>query len=260
MKRAITAVFVISTAAITQLPAGGRPGEERPFTPPPPPIQQMRQPRIAPEPPIKPERSVETAPSTDVRKAEQQREMATAAEKERERARADKATKNLTEARPQEPGIPQPRQKQATQPQQQQPRTDQEQTTQRRLSFDEARARMTRERHDRAWWNERYNRIVRAGTGFYAFDEGYWFPALGYDPDADIYAYEGPIYALDDMTPDQEVAAVQEWLQADGYYSGSITGVLDSVTQQALAKFQADKGLLATGAIDQPTIEALGIA
>lgn len=120
--------------------------------------------------------------------------------------------------------------------------------------------RRKRERHDRAWWNKRYNRIVRAGTGFYVFDEGYWFPALGYDPDADIYAYEGPIYALEDMTPDQEVAAMQARLEVDGYYSGSITGVLDSVTQQAIAKFQADSGLLATGAIDQPTIEALGLA
>ena len=254
----------MSTAAITHLHAGGRPGEERPFTPPPPPIRQMSQPHIAPEPRVEPERPVETAPSRDLRKEEQQREMAAAAEKEwAERPRSDEEKNNLTEPRPQNQSIPPQQQQQGIQPQKEQlqpQRTAQEQTTQSRLSFDEARTRMTRERHDRAWWNERYNRIVRGGTGFYVFDEGYWFPAFGYDPDADIYAYEGPIYALADMTPDQEVAAVQERLEADGYYSGSITGVLDSVTQQAIAKFQADSGLLATGAIDQPTIEALGLA
>ena len=252
------------SAAMTHLHAGGRPGEERAFTPPPPPIRQMPQPRIAPEPRIEPERPVETTPSRDIRKEEQQREMAAAAEKEwAERPLSDEEKNLLTEPRPQSQSILQQQQQQGTQPgkEQQQPqRTDQGQTTQRRLSFDEARGRMTRERHDRAWWNERYNRIVRAGSGFYVFDEGYWFPAFGYDSEADIYAYEGPIYALADMTPDQEVAAVQERLEADGYYSGSITGVLDSVTQQAIAKFQADNGLLATGAIDQPTIEALGFA
>lgn len=258
MKRAISLALVISTAAMTQLHAGGHPGGERPFAAPPPPIRQVPQPR-APEPRIEPERPVGTTPSGDVRKAEQQREMAAAAEKEwAERPRSEEEKNNLTESRPQEQSTRQlQQQKQAAQQQQ---RIAQEQTTPGRLSFDEARARMTRERHDRAWWNERYNRIVRAGTGFYVFDEGYWLPALGYDPDADIYAYEGPIYALGNMTPDQEVAAVQERLEADGYYSGSITGVLDSGTQQAIAKFQADSGLLATGAIDQPTIEALGLA
>lgn len=223
----------------------------------------MPQPRIAPEPRIEPERPVETTPSRDVRKEEQQREMAAAAEREwAERPRSDEEKNLLTEPRPQNQSIPQQQQQQGTQSEkeQQQPqRTDQGQTTQRRLSFDEARMRMTRERHDRAWWNERHNRIVRADTGFYVFDDGYWFPAFGYDPDADIYAYEGPIYAVDDLTPDQEIAAVQERLETDGYYSGSITGVLDSVTQQAIARFQAANGLLATGAIDQPTIEALGL-
>jgi hypothetical protein len=49
-------------------------------------------------------------------------------------------------------------------------------------SFTEARKQMSRERHDRAWWDQRYQRIVRASTGYYYLKAGYWYPAFGYDP------------------------------------------------------------------------------
>lgn len=160
------------------------------------------------------------------------------------------------EPRWQDPTVQTERTKDPQQQQQQQQR----QVSERRLAFAEARERMMRERHDAAWWDHRYQRIVRAGTGYYFLDAGWWYPAFGYDLTADVYPYEGPIYAFGDMKPDQEIVAIQQRLQADGYYSGSITGVLDSTTQAAIAKFQAADGLLSTGAIDQPTIEALGLA
>jgi peptidoglycan hydrolase-like protein with peptidoglycan-binding domain len=48
-------------------------------------------------------------------------------------------------------------------------------------------------------------------------------------------------------------------LQDTGYYLGSITGSLDTETRAALANFQRDYGLPITGAIDEPTIETLGL-
>jgi peptidoglycan hydrolase-like protein with peptidoglycan-binding domain len=63
-----------------------------------------------------------------------------------------------------------------------------------------------------------------------------------------------------DLTPDQVIANVQKALQADAIYTGPINGVLDSATRNAIEKFQTENGLSAVGAIDKPTIEALGLA
>lgn len=138
--------------------------------------------------------------------------------------------------------------------------TLQQQTAQQRLSFAQARERVSRERHDRAWWEQRYNGIRRAGTGYYYLDAGYWYPAFGYAPGVDTYASNDPMYAIEDLTPDQEIATVQTALQEAGDYSGSITGSLDTTTLEAIAKYQTANGLLATGAIDQPTLEAMGLS
>lgn len=140
-----------------------------------------------------------------------------------------------------------------------QQQTLQQQTAQHRLSFAQARERMSRERHDRAWWEHRYNGILRAGTGYYYLDAGYWYPAFGYDPGV-TYVSDDPMYAIEDLTPDQEIATVQTALQEDGYYRGSITGSLDTMTLEAIAKYQTVNGLLATGALDQPTLEAMGLS
>ena len=128
------------------------------------------------------------------------------------------------------------------------------------ISFADAKARTTHARHDRVWWAEHFRTIMFGGTGYYYLDGGYWYPAFGFDPAYDSYAYDGPIYAFGGLAPDQEIASVQAKLQQDGYYAGLITGVLDATTREALAKFQADNDLLATGAIDQPTAEALALA
>ncbi len=72
---------------------------------------------------------------------------------------------------------------------------------------------------DRRWWDSHYNRVVFRFGGWYYWNGGYWYPAWGYDPDA-YYAYDGPIYAYNDLPPDQVVANVQAALQQQGYYHG----------------------------------------
>jgi peptidoglycan hydrolase-like protein with peptidoglycan-binding domain len=95
--------------------------------------------------------------------------------------------------------------------------------------------------------------------GYYYWDNGYWYPALGYDPNYS-YDYDGPIYAYGNLLPDQVIANVQTALQQDGYYSGPITGSLNAATQAAIANYQRDSGLVVTATVDQPTVESLGLA
>jgi len=61
--------------------------------------------------------------------------------------------------------------------------------------------------------------------------------------------YHGPIYAFNDLEPDQVIANVQTTLQQPGYYRGPINGELDPATQDAIANYQRDHGLYATSAI-----------
>jgi putative peptidoglycan binding protein len=119
--------------------------------------------------------------------------------------------------------------------------------------------------HDRDWWRGHYNRVVFVFGGWYYWDAGYWFPAWGYAPDA-YYAYDGPIYGYNDLSPDQVVANVQtalrEQTKPDGtpYYQGDVDGILGPQTRAALADYQHDQGLTETAAIDQPTLQSLGMA
>ena len=81
----------------------------------------------------------------------------------------------------------------------------------------------------------------------------------GHHSDA-VYAYDGPIYAFNDLAPDQVVANVQATLQELGYYHGPINGYLDSAIRAAIANYQREHGLYATSAIDEATLVALGMA
>jgi hypothetical protein len=112
--------------------------------------------------------------------------------------------------------------------------------------------------HDRGWWRSRYNRVVFAYGGWYYWNSGWWYPAWGYVPNS-YYAYDGPIYAYDSLPPDQVVANVQAALQAQGYYQGEVDGLLGPLTREAIASYQRDHGLYTTAAIDQPTLESLGM-
>ena len=101
--------------------------------------------------------------------------------------------------------------------------------------------------------------IVFVNTGYYFLDGSYWYPAYGYDPLQTYYDYDGPVYTYSNLLPDEVIANVQTALQDAGYYFGSITGSLSVDTRAAIANFQRDYGLSITGAIDEETVEALGL-
>lgn len=113
--------------------------------------------------------------------------------------------------------------------------------------------------HDHFWWTEHYPRVVLVFGGWYYWNQGYWFPAWGYDPGQSYYAYDGPIYAHQDLSPDQVVANVQSALQEQGYYTGEVDGLLGPLTRAALADYQRDQGLATTAAVDEPTLDSLGL-
>jgi len=112
--------------------------------------------------------------------------------------------------------------------------------------------------HDRGWWRSHYNRVVFVYGGWYYWNSGWWYPAWGYAPNS-YYAYDGPIYGYNSLPPDQVVANVQAALQAQGYYQGEVDGLLGPLTREAIAGYQRDQGLYTTAAIDQPTLESLGM-
>jgi hypothetical protein len=114
------------------------------------------------------------------------------------------------------------------------------------------------ERHDQGWYRSRYNRVELIGGGYYYWNNGYWYPAWGYDSGHEYYAYDGPIYVGHRAEPpDQVIADVQTELQQMGYYQGDVDGLVGPLTRQALTAYQADQGLTPTAAIDEPTLESL---
>jgi putative peptidoglycan binding protein len=115
--------------------------------------------------------------------------------------------------------------------------------------------------HDEGWYSSHYSRVELIGGGYYFFNNGYWFPAWGYSPSAQYYAYDGPIYVGQHAEPpDQVIADTQALLQQMGYYTGEVDGLLGPLTRQALAAYQADQGLTTTASIDEPTLDSLGLA
>ena len=115
--------------------------------------------------------------------------------------------------------------------------------------------------HDQGWYHSRYNRVELIAGGYYFFNNGYWFPAWGYSPSAQYYAYDGPIYVGQHAEPpDKVIANVQALLQQMGYYTGDVDGLLGPLTREALTAYQADQGLTTTAVIDQPTLDSLGLA
>jgi Putative peptidoglycan binding domain len=112
--------------------------------------------------------------------------------------------------------------------------------------------------HDRDWWRSHQSRIVFGAGGWYYWNAGYWFPAWGYDPEAH-YAYDGPIYAYNDLPPDQVVANAQAALRPQGYYQAEADGLLGPNTRAAIVNYQRDHGLYETSTIDRPTLQSLGM-
>jgi hypothetical protein len=128
-----------------------------------------------------------------------------------------------------------------------------------RFSYSDALGRNWHEWHNRDWWRQHCNNIVLVTGGYYFLDASYWYPAYGYDPLNSYYDYDGPIYTYGNLLPDQVIVNVQGALQDAGYYFGPVTGSLSVETRAALANFQREQGLIVTGAIDEPTVEALGL-
>ena len=117
------------------------------------------------------------------------------------------------------------------------------------------------ERHDQGWYRSHYSRVELIGGGYYYWNSGYWYPAWGYSPSAEYYVYDGPIYVGHRAEPpDQVIADVQAELQQMGYYKGEVDGLLGPLTRQALTAYQADQGLMTTAAIDEPTLDSLGLS
>jgi hypothetical protein len=115
--------------------------------------------------------------------------------------------------------------------------------------------------HDEGWYHSHYPHVTLIGGGYYFFNNGYWFPAWGYSPSAQYYAYDGPIYVGQHAEPpDKVIADVQAVLQQMGYYKGEVDGLLGPMTREALTAYQADQGLTQTSAIDEPTLDALGMS
>ena len=127
------------------------------------------------------------------------------------------------------------------------------------VTFDDVFRRHWHESHDRNWWHDHCQTIVFVNTGYYFLDGSYWYPAYGYDPLQTYYDYDGPVYTYSNLLPDEVIANVQTALQDAGYYYGQITGSLGVDTRAAIANFQRDYGLQITGAIDEDTVEALGL-
>jgi hypothetical protein len=115
--------------------------------------------------------------------------------------------------------------------------------------------------HDQGWYHSHYQRVELIGGGYYFFNAGYWFPAWGYSPSEQYYAYDGPIYAGQHAEPpDKVIADVQGVLQQMGYYKGEVDGLLGPLTREALTAYQGEQGLTQTAAIDEPTLDALGMS
>ena len=113
--------------------------------------------------------------------------------------------------------------------------------------------------HDQGWYHSHYPTVTLIAGGYYFFNNGYWFPAWGYSPSEQYYAYDGPIYVGHHAEPpDKVIADVQAVLQDMGYYTGEVDGLLGPLTREALTAYQTDNGLATTAAIDQPTLDSLG--
>jgi hypothetical protein len=164
-----------------------------------------------------------------------------------------------------------PQQQQQQQTPQQQPTPEQQQKRRQAravhrstppptlMSFETAQQRRHREHHPRDWWAQRYPIIVLVGGGYYYFDSGYWFPALGYDPNYEAYDYDGPIYTYGNLLPDQVILNVQRALTDLGYFAGVLSGALSPATRSAISAYQQDNGLVINGVVDAPLVYSLGL-
>ncbi|MDP9098684.1 MAG: peptidoglycan-binding protein [Verrucomicrobiota bacterium] len=116
------------------------------------------------------------------------------------------------------------------------------------------------ERHDQGYYRSHYQRVELIAGGYYYFNNNYWYPAWGYSPREEYYAYDAPIYVgKHAQPPDKVIADVQAVLQDMGYYKGEVDGLLGPLTRAALTGYQRDHGMTITAVIDEPTLDSLGM-
>ena len=116
------------------------------------------------------------------------------------------------------------------------------------------------QRHDRGWYSSHHSRVELIAGGYYYFDNGYWYPAWGYDSGHEYYAYDAPIYVgKRSEPPDRVIADVQAALQEMGLYKGEVDGLVGPLTREALTAYQTENGMQVTAVIDEPTLDALGM-
>lgn len=132
--------------------------------------------------------------------------------------------------------------------------------------------------HTRNWnrnrdhnWNGnrcrwRHNHWVIIGPWYpwgYGWGYGYGYPYGAYSYYDDGYyddRYAASEYSeYDSGNADSSVSQVQAALAREGYYHGAIDGSIGPATRNALRRYQRNRGLDATGRIDQPVLEALGL-
>ena len=127
-------------------------------------------------------------------------------------------------------------------------------------SYGAARQWNWHQRHDRGWWVSSGFPLVLYGGGYWYWNNGWWYPAYGYDPYYSRYVYDGPIYGYGNVAPGDVTAEVQRALANQGYYAGPTDGIIGPMTRRAIRRFQIDHGLAVTTAIDQATLQSLGLA
>jgi len=98
------------------------------------------------------------------------------------------------------------------------------------------------------------------GWWWYPYDDGYPYSDAynGYDYDPSAYGDGSSPYGTQYWS--NLAISVQTKLAQQGYYHGSIDGILGSASQRAIKEFQAAKGMRVTGRIDPKLLKSLGVS
>jgi len=213
-------------------------------------------------------KSVERAAVSAERSPQRQQQKQT--QQQQETQKQQQPPQSQSQSQQQNQPEPQQQQQEQLQPPQQQQQQRQQQARRVRrsnpnpvpasvMSYSSAVQRFQRERHNRNWWSQHFAVIVLVGGGYYYFDSGYWFPALGFDPNYEAYDYDGPIFTYGNLLPDQVILNVQRALADLGYYNGALSGSLSAATRYAISAYQQDNGLVVNGVVDAPLVYSLGL-
>jgi len=105
--------------------------------------------------------------------------------------------------------------------------------------------------HHRGFGHDHVSFGVGLGWPFYYGYYGPSYYAVPYDDD-----YSASVYSDDGYSIGAEVQMV---LAKRGYYHGDVDGVIGPMSQDAIARYQANHGLAVTGAIDAGLLSSLGL-